>query len=229
MWTKQEGERLPAAQLKPEVGLGWKLGSSGLKSGSTIHLCCPLFTLPQCIIPFVTSHSTLDQKAAAVRPCSVTGLAPVAQSRDGQIPATELLLSGARWPALINAAVFCGTAAGQTNTAGARLGPCACRTHIHGLRAVCRVLGTWWNTSGFTQWAVGSPQCGRKVSLVLIISAALFHIQPLTFVLFCATVLCRLRTNGYLPEECFLVPFGGCMQEVMGASLAQLPCEVSCY
>lgn len=35
-------------------------------------------------------------EGATVRPCSVTGLAPVAQSRDGQIPATELLLSGAR-------------------------------------------------------------------------------------------------------------------------------------
>lgn len=38
----------------------------------------------------------LEQKAAAVRPRSVTGLAPAAQSRDGQIPATELLSSAAR-------------------------------------------------------------------------------------------------------------------------------------
>lgn len=83
MWTKQEGERLPAVQLKPEVGPRWILGSPDLKSGSIIHLCCLLFTLPRCIIPFVTFPSALDQKAAAVRPRLVTGLAPVAQSRDG--------------------------------------------------------------------------------------------------------------------------------------------------
>lgn len=48
------------------------------------------------LIPSVTSDRALAQEAAALRPRSVTGLAPLAQSRDGQIPATELLSSRAR-------------------------------------------------------------------------------------------------------------------------------------
>lgn len=102
--------------------------------------------------------------------------------------------------------------------------------HPRGARALRRgrrpgdvVKHIWLHTTGCRQSPVWS-----KVSLVLIISAALFYLQPLIIILFCAAVLCKL-TNGSLPEECVLVLLGGCMQEVMGASLAQLPCEVSCY
>lgn len=59
----------------------------------------------------------------------------------------------------------------------------------------------WRNSSGLVQQAVGNSQYERKVSLVFVISAALFYVQPPTYTLFCAAVLYRPRTNGYLPGE----------------------------
>lgn len=54
------------------------------------------------------------------------------------IPATETLSFGARCPAQIHAAVFCGTAAAQANTAGPGLGHSA----GHDAQA-CMGLGGW--------------------------------------------------------------------------------------
>lgn len=46
-WTNQEGERLPALQLRPEVGPGLKSGSLGPESDSIMHVCS-LATLIWC-------------------------------------------------------------------------------------------------------------------------------------------------------------------------------------
>lgn len=183
---------------------------------------CLLFTLTRCV-PFVTSHSTQDEKADAVRRCSVTGSAPVAWSKDGQLLATELLLFGARCPDPDQCSCVLWHCSWQNKHSWTQFGSLrlpqhtcvvSCATRL--ACCVARILGMWWNTSGSMQQAVGNSQYERQVSLVFIISAALFYIQPVTYILLCATVLYRLGTNGYLPGDSFrehsFILFGGCLQ-----------------
>ncbi|RLW02299.1 hypothetical protein DV515_00007384 [Chloebia gouldiae] len=81
-------------------GVGWSVRarSARMRAGALSFLLLLMCrNLPwRRRIHALRSTDALDQEAAAVRPRSVTGLAPLAQSRHGQSPATELLSSGAR-------------------------------------------------------------------------------------------------------------------------------------
>lgn len=146
-WTTREGERLPAPQLKPEVGPGLKSGFPGPESDPTIRVCC-LLALTRCI-SCATACSSLEG-ADAVRPCLVTESAPVVWSRDGQflLPSCFYLEPGVR--AQIGAAVFCGTTADPTTQLRPGWGPAQATAHTCGLSWVlgsagcaAGILGMW--------------------------------------------------------------------------------------